>query len=150
MLYYSLLQLALWWIFHIALLLWKIQFHFHARSFKVNHQIKYIHIAMIVTALTVPVAPVLATVTNGGYALPRFPPILCMGRSPNTAFYSLVLPIIVLMQCGITMLIYIFWNIHKVHQWEDDRFIIQPIHSKISSPPPFSSTSPIYYTYIII
>ena len=114
LLYYILLQLAVWWILHIAMILWKIQFPIHARSFEVAHRMRYIHIVMIIAALIIPLVPVITAAADGGYGLTRFPPILCTAKSTKATFYSLIMPIILIMQCGITMLLLIFWIIHKV------------------------------------
>lgn len=119
--YYILLQMNLWWLFHVFMFFWKVTFPFHARSYERANRMKYVHIVMISIALTVPVIPVIATVVDGGYGLTRFPPIFCTGTSPTATFYSLILPITLSTQCGVTMLIIIFWVIHKVrimqHTW---------------------------------
>ena len=112
--YYILLLLAVGWIFHISMFLWKIWFPLRARSLEVAHRIKYIHILMILITLVVPLLPVITAAADGGFALTRFPPIFCTARSSNATFYSLILPIILIIQCGVTMLIAIFWIIHKV------------------------------------
>ena len=42
------------------------------------------------------------------------PPIFCLGTNVDTTFYSLILPIIVILMVGMIMLITIFWIIHRV------------------------------------
>lgn len=114
LIYYTLFQLVLWWFFHVSMLFWKVKFPFHARFFEQVGRMRYIHIFIVITALVVPVTPVIAAAADGGFAVTHFPPILCTGRSAKATFYSLILPIIVLKQCGLTMLIVVFWIIHKV------------------------------------
>ena len=89
---------------------------------------KYIHIVCIAIAILVPFIPVAATMSqfahgksfaeavNGGFGfgITRFPPLMCTGRHGNTIFYSLILPIIVLVIIGIALLAAVFWIIHKV------------------------------------
>jgi len=113
--YYGLFQLAVWWFCHEVSLFWKIKFPFHARSFENAHRIKYVHITMLTIGLILPALPVIVTFTIGnGFGLTRFPPILCTGLEKNSTFYSLVLPIDILSAIGISLLIIIFWIIHKV------------------------------------
>ena len=123
MFYYGLFQLAVWWFCHEVSLFWKIKFPFHARSFETTHRIKYVHITMVIVGLVLPALPVIVTVTIGnGFGLTRFPPILCTGLEKDSTFYSLVLPIDILSAIGISLLIIIFWIIHKViithSRWE--------------------------------
>ena len=136
---YTLLQLTLWWMFHTTALLWKIQFPFHARSFERAHRVKYIHVGCVVAGLTLPLVPIITslvtfavelksdeirnsrgiTFASGGmgYGLTRFPPILCHGRNKNAVFYALALPINLIVIYGITVLIFLFYSIHKVSLW---------------------------------
>ena len=109
--YYGLFQLSVWWFF------WKIKFPFHARSFEASHRTKYVHITMVAVGLVLPALPVIVTFTTGdpsGFGLTRFPPILCTGLQRDSTFYSLVLPVNILVAIGIPLLIIIFWIIHKV------------------------------------
>ena len=123
-------------MFHTTALLWKIQFPFHARSFETAHRVKYIHIGCVVAGFILPLVPVITSmvtfavelesdeirksrnitfVSGGmGYGLNRFPPILCPGTNKNAVFYALALPINLMLMYGITVLIFLFYVIHKV------------------------------------
>ena len=117
MLYYGLLQLTVWWFCHEVALFWTIRFPIHAKTFVTSHRVKYVHITMVVVGLALPTLPVIVTLTTGdpsGFGMTRFPPILCTGLQNDSTFYSLVLPINILMMVGIPLLIIIFWTIHKV------------------------------------
>ncbi len=114
--YHVLLQLLLWWLFHVTMLFWNIRFPLHARVFEETHPstMKCIHIACVTLALLVPWIPVIAAFATGGFFNASFPPELCTGRNADATFYSLVVPLIIMMQIGVTMLIVIFWTLHKV------------------------------------
>ena len=115
--YYGLFQLAVWWFCHEISLFWGICFPFHSRSFETARHTKYVHITVVAVRLVLPALPVIVTFTNGdpsGFGLTRFPPILCTGMQRNSTFYSLVLPLNIIMAIGIPLLIVIFWIIHKV------------------------------------
>ena len=92
------------------------------------HRIKYIHITCVVIGILVPFLPIIATMAQFahgkssvdaakgglGFGITRFPSILCTGTHGDTTFYSLILPIAILLMIGMTILILIFWLIHKV------------------------------------
>lgn len=109
----------------MLMLVWKIRFPLHARSFETSHRVKYIHAAVIVSALLVPWIPVIATFATGGFTNTSFPPILCTGEDADASFYSLVVPLIVLLQVGVTLLIILFWTLHKVNS--DYSLVPRPI-----------------------
>ena len=131
---YILYQLALWWIFHTTTLFWKILFPFHARSFEVTHKMKYLHITCIIqVGLLLPLIPIITSVvkfiieeaesgnatsttdSNGlGYGMTRFPPILCTPTDRDAAFYSLILPLDVILAVGCTLLAIIVLSVHRV------------------------------------
>ena len=127
-LYYSLFQLMVLWLCHILTIFWGLKFPFQAKAFQRSHRMKYLHIASVVVGLLVPFVPVVATmiqfsygkssaeaVKGGlGFGIVRFPPILCVGRHKDTTFYSLILPLCIILLIGITFLIFVFWIIHKV------------------------------------
>ena len=133
---YTLLQLALWWIFHTMFTFWKIVFPFHARSFQSSHNMALIYVACIAAGLVIPLVPVIVhmasfakevesnpvlqamnvTAVSGGlgYRTFRSPPILCSGTNSGILYYSNALPINIIMMVGIAQLIIIVWRIHKV------------------------------------
>lgn len=130
---YTLLQLTVLWLCHTTTLFWKIRFPFHARSFEVARRTKYIHAACILAALIVPLVPIIASVVDNavemqsstssnisflegglGYGLTRFPPILCTPTDADVTFYSVVLPIDISLMIGCTLLVIMFWIVHKV------------------------------------
>ena len=100
----------------MSLIFWGVQFPLHSKSFRMAHSTKYIHLTCVVFALVLPIVPVLANEFKGGYIIYRFPPILCVGTDADATFYSLVLPLDIILGVGSNLLIIIFWKIHKVGQ----------------------------------
>ena len=124
--YYALLQLAIFWLSHVLVLFWVLQFPFHWRSFD---KVKYVHLICVVMGILVPFIPIIATMSQFahgksaaeaakgglGFGVTRFPSLLCSGRDEKTTFYALsVLPIILIIMVGMTILILVFRIIHKV------------------------------------
>ena len=120
----------MFWLCHIVAIFWGLKFPFHARIFRTTHRIKYLHIACVALCTVLPLIPVVGTmvqysrgksfgeaVEGGlGFGVVRFPPLLCTGRNQDAMFYALILPVVVLLMAGMTVLIITFWIIHKVNQ----------------------------------
>ena len=113
--YYVVLQVTLWWFFHVSSLFWKMKFPLHAIAAESARQIKYVHLTMVVLGLILPLVPVIATLTTSGFGINRFPPILCFGANLNATFYTTIFPIMLFLQVGITLLVVSFWTVHKVY-----------------------------------
>jgi hypothetical protein len=126
-LYYCMLQLNLWWVFHVTILFWKILFPFH--SMRYVKKMYQIHIVCVLVGIIFPLLPVLATITHSqivdyaateglpsglGFGLATFPPVLCYALNKDVVFYSFILPVTLLMFWGITVLLVIIWAIYKV------------------------------------
>ena len=114
--YYAVMQITMWWFFHVITLFWKIQFPFHARSFENTHGFKYLHITAFFLGVVIPAIPVVIMLATGGFVARRFPPVVCSARKLDVTFYSVILPIIMMVEIGISLLIIMGWKIyaHKV------------------------------------
>lgn len=126
-LYYCMLQLNIWWVFHVCVLFWKVRFPFH--SLKNAHRMFKIHLTLVVLGIIIPLLPVIATIAHSqtpgfytrndfpeglGFGLAQFPPILCYTLDKDIVFYSFILPVTFLMFVGITVLLITIWIVHKV------------------------------------
>ena len=136
---YLINQATLWWLFHTATLFWNVLFPFHAHGFKMSGKNKYIHITCIIVGILLPLLPIIAIMADTasdlkknansttqhrnslfvlegfGFGYTRFPPYLCTGTNTKAYFYSSLLMLDLIIGCGCTLLIIIFWSIHKVH-----------------------------------
>ena len=75
---------------------------------------KYLHIVTVVVGIVLPFVPVITAFGTGGFTISRFPPVLCVPNNTDATFYSLLLPSLIIVAVGITLLIVLFWKIHKV------------------------------------
>ena len=119
----------MWWILHVSVVFWKLNFPFHAHFFD---KTKYLHAFCVILALLIPLAPIIAAITKSridsnragtettsiGFGLTRFPPLLCTGTDKDVTFYSLILPLDLILFVGFPLLVMIFWIMHKVHARE--------------------------------
>ena len=111
-LHYFLLNITLWWLLHVCCMFWTLQFPLHARRHQ-NKQ-KYIHAALVVVGLLVPIPGVVANLATSGFTRNSFPPLFCGTKNPNAQYYSLWIEINLLFAVGITLIIVMFWLVHKV------------------------------------
>lgn len=117
-LYYSLAQLLLWWLWHTIAVFWAIIRPFHVKrlnSWKMN---RYLHLALFLVALILPVAPVLiimfAASQKGGFTMTRTPPILCAGYDLHTNFWAFIFPTSLVLAVGVTLMVFILRIVIKV------------------------------------
>lgn len=144
---YVLLQISVWWLIHVITLLWKVLFPFHVQSFSAAGKLKRIYITSAIVGILFPVVPIVVSVSkfaaeaveeaeNGtsaielfvsgglGFSLSRFPPLLCTATDESVLFYSVVLPVDQVLAIGCSMLVIIFWSIHKVSKVFTLQYII--------------------------
>lgn len=128
---YSTLSVALWWFMLTAALFWKIWFPFSAKMCETKRKVKYIHIGCALAGLLIPFTPVIALMANFaqrvksdpstdfvsgglGFTSVRFPPLPCNGNSKIIVFYTNILPSNLILAAGITLILLIFWLVHRV------------------------------------
>ena len=111
---YAIIHLALWWIFNICAIFWKVQFPFHSRFYDQTNRTRYVHITCVVAAIILPVYAPLAIALKGGFIPSRFPPFVCLGRDVDAIFYTVIAPSTVILSIGTTLLLLIFWRIRQV------------------------------------
>ena len=110
---YGVAQLGLFVLFHAVGLCWGVLFPFHFRQFKAEEKLKYIHITTVLIALLLPMVPALLHLEKG-YGVASSPTVVCLGRSVDVTFFSLVLPLSAILAVATSILIIMFWIIFKV------------------------------------
>lgn len=84
-----------------------------------EHRHKYLYALVLLLGFLLPAVPIVAAFTvAGGYQVSRFPPLFCVARDPPLIYYSLVMPMNVLIAIGVTMLTLIFWVVRRVSNIE--------------------------------
>ena len=89
---------------------------------------KYIHIAMVLTALTVPFAGVGATFETL-VSSPYPTSLVCVWPREDEMFYSVILPVAALIVTGLSLLVIISMELIKVNAWSTRACAICTIHS---------------------
>ncbi len=113
----------------MATLLWKVSYPTKAKQFHSRNHHRILHLLIVLVAVLVPVIPVVAIIADDlhkgrtssenrpgtlGFGFGVFPPILCAGLNGKVTFYSLILPCVLLVMAGTSMLAMTIWIIHKV------------------------------------
>ena len=110
---YLLLQITLWGTFHALGLCWGIAFPFHYRRFKTEGRVKYVHVITVILGLVLPAIPALVPLIDG-YTITLSPIDICGPRDVAIAYFTMILPISILIAASSTVLIILFWIIFKV------------------------------------
>ena len=105
-----------WWLFHTAMIFWNVWFPLHARRFDISGYTKYVHIVIVVLALTLPVIPIGVAFGTGGFVTSSFTMSIstCFGKNAVASFYSNVLPLCLVFSVGITLNILSIWKLLKI------------------------------------
>ena len=110
----------------MAALFWKVQFPLHARSVKYQ---RMVHALCIVIGVVMPLVPVIVTILDDvirqnnsdmpipgtlGFGFGILPPLLCSGLNSTVTFYAVILPNVILIFFGTSILVLTIRSIHKV------------------------------------
>ncbi|XP_019853214.1 PREDICTED: uncharacterized protein LOC109582744 isoform X2 [Amphimedon queenslandica] len=112
--HYAIVNMALWWFFHVAIFFHKVLFPFQANRFeKLGHN-KYIFATVTILSLLLPLPAIIIclTVDKFKYNIHRFPTTLCSSNG-DMWFYSTTLPIDLLFTAGVIMLIIVLWTLRN-------------------------------------
>ena len=103
-------QVALWWIFHLSMVFFLVFWPYKYHYLKELGYFKYIHFVMVLTALILPIIPVIICYFVDGYVLYFLIFPNCVARNIQAAFYSHVVPLLAAVAIGLYLLILIFWK----------------------------------------
>ena len=110
---YAIVQIILLVTFHAMGLGWSIMFPFHYRRFKTNGRIKYIHASTVALSLVLPAIPALLLTIHGYIVIPG-PFEFCIPRNIDIAYFTITLPISILLATTTSIFVLLFWKILKV------------------------------------
>ena len=132
--YYCSLVTSILWVCHILGVTWRVKFPVHARSFEQKSYFKYVYVAMIAIALTLPFGSIAASFATGGYGLPRFPPTTCLAIDPGASFYGFVIPVVAILGLGICAILALFCLLISTIQLRTGKMDLAKTGVKVSFP----------------
>ena len=103
----------MWAFLHGIFLFWAVVFPFNYRQLRISGRIRYAHIISVVLAVVVPLPAALVHLKDGHIAFIT-PALLCQGRNRDYTYYTLVLPLSIIMCITSCLLVVIIWTIFKV------------------------------------
>ena len=95
----------------MSILFFKIRFPLRAKQYEKK---KIIHLFVVLLAVVLPIIPVIASFTTGGFVIGNHPPLFCISRSSDAAYYTLALPISIIGATGISLLFLLLVTLIKV------------------------------------
>ena len=131
---YFFFNLTLWWFFHLISAFYKIMFLDFFREHKSKN--KYIHIVLIILGkyycnsmeffvskgVFLPLPAVLLTLFDkslGSYTLYGYPSYVCVPKNSDMQYYSIILPLNILLGAGLFCLVLMCWRLNKVNYKAD-------------------------------
>ena len=95
----------------MAVLFWKITFPFHAKRFEKR---LIIHVLVVLLALFLFTVPVIVSFATDSFVISNHPPLVCVSRSSDAAYYTLAFPISVIIATGTSLLVLVLLTVMKV------------------------------------
>ncbi|XP_065890808.1 uncharacterized protein [Dysidea avara] len=109
---FCLLFMAITWFLHLFHLFLGIQFPFWSRFLSEKKWKLRLHIVELTSAIFLSGIAPTAFVSASEYTLGRFPPLFALPSS-EVAFYTMMLPLTIILAVGVNMAFLSFWTIHK-------------------------------------
>lgn len=119
-LYYILIQLLLWFLWHTIAVFLSVTWPQHAKKLIKSKKHRYLHITFVLASLILPTAPVLIVMFASsepvklGFTLPQSPLILCTGIDLHSNFWGVLFPMSILLAIGTSLLVLVLRVVLKV------------------------------------
>lgn len=104
--------MGIWTLLLALILFWGVRFPFHYRTFRVLNRIRFVHFASVILALFLPLVFALINLRNG-YSISPSSPHTCAGRTAVYNFYTIRLPLCIIVAVTACLMVVIFWTIIK-------------------------------------
>ena len=93
-------------------LFWGVVFPFSYRQFVNLGRLRYAHAISSILGVILPLLPALVHLKDG-YILSINPPYICFGRNGDITFYLVILPLSIMLGCGLCLLTIVLWTMFK-------------------------------------
>ena len=111
--HYCLQQVCLWALLHAVFLFWGVAFPFSYRQLRVTKRIRYAHVISVLLAVILPLPGALVPLKDG-FVSTRNPTLTCVGRNTDHVYYTLILPLSIVIGISSYLLLLTTWTILKV------------------------------------
>ena len=103
-------------LIHTVFLFWSVVFPFNYRKFRMSGRIRHAHIISVVLAVVIPIPAPLIHLKDGYEFTSSFPAVHCIPRNVGLTFYTMVIPISILLCITTYLRVLIIWTIFKVNK----------------------------------
>ena len=110
--HWSLMLLAVLWLLHLIHLFIKIVFPIWSRKLDRKQTKIILHVTEVTGAFILCGLVPIIFVSVSEYSFFQFPPIYC-AASRQVVFYTICLPLCVILASGVILAIIMFWTLHK-------------------------------------
>ena len=105
--------MAAFWLLHIIHMFIKIVFPLWCRKLDEKQTKITVHVVEAVGAFILCGLPPVAYISASKYSFGRFPPLICV-PSKDVYFYTVCVPMCILIGTGVILTVIMFWMLHKV------------------------------------
>ena len=109
---FALVSTSIYWMVHILYIGVLVKFPFFGK--KLQKKSKQIHIATVLVSIFLASIGPVVTLVHFGYFTARFPVLACLPRNMDVLFFSISLPVIVIVGLGSVILMFLFRELRKV------------------------------------
>ena len=106
--------MATFWLLHLIHLFMKIHSPIWYRNLDIKRTKLILHVTEVIGATILCSLPSIIYVSVSEYRIVRFPSLFCI-PSKAVTFYTICLPLCVLLGSGVILMVIMFWMLHKVN-----------------------------------
>ena len=105
--------LAVFWLLHLIHLFMKIAFPMWSRQLDRKQTKNILHVVEVAGGIFLCTLAPMFNVIFWKYQFGRFPPLICV-PSKEVSFYTICLPLCIVIETGVILAIIMFWILYKV------------------------------------
>ena len=108
--------MAFFWLLHVFHIYFNLQFPLKSLIFKDKKKVKILHFSEIsISIFLSALGPGVVWFSNNEYNVFTLPPLLCVPATTSLIFYTLCLPLIILLTIGVNLIAIVLWTLLQVN-----------------------------------
>lgn len=108
---YAFVQALLWCLFHSAFIFYGVIYPVYYRVMSDSGKMKYVHLSVVVVAVTLPMILILMYSIKGGFGFNLLLHYSCFPNNTTAVFYSFIIPLDLFIITNLVMLLIVFAKI---------------------------------------
>ena len=111
---YAVLVISLLWLFQTGTYFWVVIYPVHYRSIRTTGKLKIVHVIVVIVSFTLPIIPLVPAEFYNGVGISLFIGTRCVFLTIDLLIYGFILPIIIIIIIGSSVLVITAWHIGNV------------------------------------